>query len=263
MKFLDEMKHKNLRKYLHERMTEKRIKPPMLATDYVRASGIYEFCPREEFLVSKYNISREDVIPERLWKTFNFGRVFEKCFRDEFLGDTGILIGKWKCMICTHCEESVNGMTRYIKPTECFVCGGNSFSYVEEDILSPDGLLGGHPDGFIHWDGRYSILELKTANDMNFNKVRKEPMPRHVAQVQIYMLLTGYLFAQIFYFNKDSSEDLCHEVVFDEVQAKSWQRKAEEWRESVITGKSPDRTCLTSDCPRAKKCQVRQLCFSI
>jgi len=262
MNFLDEMRPKNLRKHIHSLMTEQNEKRPMTVNDYVRASGIFDFCPREEFLVSKYNITRKDVIPERLWKTFRFGRVFETFFRDEVLGNAGIVIGKWRCGVCGHCDDEVNGMSRYAKPKLCEVCGANSFSYVEADLISEDGLLGGHPDGFLHWNFVYSILELKTANDMNFSRVRKNPMEKHKAQVQVYMHLSGYKLAHIFYFNKDTSEDVLHEVAYDEVEAKAWTAKAATWKNSMITGASPDRICPNAECSRAKKCHVRQLCFS-
>jgi hypothetical protein len=263
MNFLDDMKPKDLRKHIHNLMVTKEEKKPLMPTDYVRASGIFDFCPREEILCSKYNIIRYNEIPERLWKTFRFGRVFESFFRDELLGDNGIVIGKWACRLCTFTQESQNGMTRYAKPKACPVCGGSSFSYVEDDLVSEDGLIGGHPDGFLHWNSQYAILELKTANDMNFGKVRRDPMPKHIAQVQVYMHLTGYKEAKIFYFNKDSSEDVMHDVCYSEADAMAWVKKAQTWRDSLVAGKTPDRICPGSDCPRAKKCQVRQLCFSI
>jgi hypothetical protein len=253
---------KSVVEYIHSLMTETNVRDPLTEeSGKMRASGIFDGCPREEALFSLFNIQKKEVVGEKLWKVFRFGRVFETFFRDDLLGKAKLVIGKWECVACGFIPEKKES-PRYARPDVCEICGCESLKYVEETLTSEEYGISGHPDGFLHWGRDYYILELKTANSFNFAKVQAESMPRHVAQVQVYMHLTGYRKAIIWYFNKDTAEDVVHEVRYDPDYALRLLRKGLELKHWFRTKQMPSRICPNSMCARARRCQVSKLCFT-
>jgi rubredoxin len=242
--------------HIESLQTSEEIKKPLQATDYFRASSIYKMCPREEALYHKYSIDRKERIPPSLWRTFRFGRIFEKFFRDELLGDSGTLIGNWKCNVCSFQVDKCS------KPKLCDVCGANAFEYVERDLVDHSIGVGGHPDGEIFWENEYYLLELKTTNSFKFASILNEPMENHIAQMQIYMHILQYNKGLIFYFNKDSSQIIMHEVAYNQSFVTPLLEKPKKYKYYLKTGILPDRICFQSENPRASKCKVCKLCFA-
>lgn len=250
-------KKSSLYEHIESLQASEEIKTPLQAEDYFRASSIFKMCPRQEALYHKYKIDRKERISAALSRTFKFGRLYEKFFRDELLGDSGLLLGKWKCRVCDY--TTIDDST---KPKECGVCGAIVFDYVEDDLVDKELGIGGHPDGKLLWENRRYLLELKTTNSFNFSKVLQTPMEHHVAQMQIYMNMLKMDVGLAWYFNKDTSQDICHEVQYDENQVKVLLEKPRQYRSYLSTGELPERICFNASNPRANKCAVCKLCFS-
>jgi hypothetical protein len=251
-------KSNKLYEHIEELQAITEIKKPLQEKDYFRASAIFKMCPREEALYHKYNIDRKDRISAALWRTFSFGRVFERFFRDELLGKSQILVGIWKCNICEFCTDK---HVRISKPSECGVCGAQSFEYVEEDLINEELGIGGHPDGFLKWDNEEYLLELKTTNSFNFSKILTEPMASHIAQMQIYMHILKLGKGIVFYFNKDTSQIILHEISYSEEQVKILFEKPMQYKSYLKTANLPPRICFDASNARANKCAMCKLCF--
>tara|TARA_R100000808_G_C2123199_1_gene134025 strand:+ start:301 stop:918 length:618 start_codon:yes stop_codon:yes gene_type:complete len=82
-----------------------------------------------------------------------------------------------------------------------------------------DGLIQGLPDD----PHETHILEIKTANRKNFDRVRdkgvKSSQPRHAAQMQLYMLGLGIKKALYVAICKDTDDIYAERVTFDEKKA--------------------------------------------
>lgn len=242
--------------YIDSLQHSEEIKKPLQKEDYFRASSIFKMCPREEALYHKYGVDRKERIPPGLFRTFRFGRVFETFFRDEILGDAALLIGLWKCRLCGFETE------RGFKPKECGVCGASKFDYVERDLIDKELGIGGHPDGEILWDGEIFLLELKTCNSFKFSSIIEKPMDNHIAQMQIYMHIMKYSKGLIFYFNKDTSQIIMHEVAYNKNYVIPLMEKPKKYRIYLETGELPERICFSPQNPRANKCKMCKLCFA-
>jgi hypothetical protein len=252
-------KHDAFYAHIQSLMTSVETKKPLEKEDYFRASSIHGMCPREQAISHKYKIDHRQKIGPDLWKTFKFGRVFEDFFRDKLLGDSKLLVGKWKCGLC---EFSPAREERYAKPDSCEVCGAAKFEYVEEMLKDDVVGIGGHPDGFIEWQEQKYVLETKTTNNFNFSKVIAKPFDHHVAQTQIYMKLSEHNKALIWYFNKDTSKDICHQVDYDPNFVEFLMDKPRQYREYLNTGILPERICFNPLNTRAIKCSLCKLCFA-
>lgn len=252
---------KSLQKIVDEGLKEARVRAPMKSTEHLRASEIVDVCPREEALCARDHVTRKDVIPAKLARTFKFGRAFEKMFRDH-LADVGILIGTWQCQcgFVSTCDDK--GLVRHKRPTHCKSCAETGkFEYLEEFSLDRLANVGGHNDGFLHVNGEYIILELKTCSARAYKEFKERPKENHIGQVQIYMKIHGYKRAVIWYFNKDSSEQTLHWIDADPVVTAHLLEKGTQVRHYFETGKIPQRVCINAECPRAQKCAVRLACF--
>ena len=252
---------KDFKKHVDQLFAEERIKPPLHSESRLRASGLVAVCPRFEALRSKAGQTVVEKLAPKTSRTFRLGRVWENLFRDEVLGDAGIVLGKWSCMRCEHVPEEVKGRARYPKPKECGACGHSRFSFVEEKFIDDDAGVEGHNDGFLYWNNEYAILELKTANAYNYSSLKVAPSENHVGQVQIYMAMHRYQMAVIIYLNKDTS-DLCyHWVPFNPKIAQSLLEKGRQIKRYFKDGTLPDRACINAVCQRAVKCAFVEECF--
>ena len=97
---IDTEKQGDLYDYVEKMTSYKEEILPPTKDSYFRVSGLNKMCPREECLCSKFNITRTKEVHSKLSRTFAFGRAFEKIFRDDKLGDLGIVVGQWRCLGC-------------------------------------------------------------------------------------------------------------------------------------------------------------------
>lgn len=261
---IDLEKQGDIRDYLNKRMTYTEELPVPTKDTLYRVSWLNQLCPREECLCAKYGMVRQKEVEAKLARTFAFGRAFEKIFRDDKLGDLGIVIGKWRCLGCGYTPEDINDKTRYKKPLKCKKCGNieNGFSYVEEEIHNKNLLISGHPDGFIVWNNEHYILEMKTCSSWHFKTFRHSPKSDHVAQVMMYAWLNNYNKGVIWYFNKDTSEDAVHVVDMNKEVISYLLNKTKTISDFFEKGWMPGRICAGKEDARAVKCVVCEQCFA-
>lgn len=263
---IDEARANDLQAFIEAKDEVVEEKPPLGPTDVVRASSIWDFCARREAIRAKRQLTIRDKISARLSRIFRFGRVFERYLRNEVFGSTGLLVGKWECAVCGHVlAQGPDGEPLYPRPQigcpHCLAKSGWNYSeQFKKDRMSG---VGGHNDGFIVWNGQMAILEVKTANSWSYKSIVKNntPMRAHIAQAQVYMHLHGLKRALVWYYNKDTSDQLSFWLDYDKDFAQSMLAKAKDFRKFFKTGELPERMCSDHRCPRAKECALRDVCF--
>lgn len=260
---IDAEKQGDLRDYLNKRMSYAEEHPVPTKDTLYRISNLNQMCPREECLCAKHKIVRYKEVAAKLARTFAFGRAFEKIFRDDKLGELGIVIGKWRCLGCGYIPEEIDSKSRYKKPLKCRKCGNieNGFVYIEEEIYNKALGILGHPDGFIYWGNEYYILEMKTCSSYHFKTYRHSPKPDHVAQAMMYAYLNNYTSAVVWYFNKDTSEDAAHVVKVQKEVISYLLEKTKAISDYFEKGWMPRRVCSSLQDPKAEKCAVCAQCF--
>ena len=278
--------NKDLRKHVEISQGEISSKPPLTAEDTIGASMIERFCPRLEAIRVRDDITLENVISPKLSRTFSVGHNYEQYIRDTVLARLGIMIGKWRCNCCGHIPETVKGDARYPMPEVCEKCESKIlldahalespkykgmrhkkpllFTYIEEYTKNNLTMLGGYVDGFAFYSNQYYVTEFKTANAYNFRKVRKNgPDVAHMAQIQTYMFQQNYQKGIIWYFNKDTSDELVYYIDYNKDIAHYYNNKALAFQMYLKQGTMPAPICPNKECPRAKKCPVVEQCFNI
>jgi len=276
--------NKDLRKFVESSQGETKINPPLTAEDTIHTSMIEKFCPRLEAIRVRYNITIENKISSKLMRTFSVGHVYERYLRDSVLGRIGIVIGKWRCLCCGHIPKTHKGDARYKMPDECPVCQSKVlrdshaeqspkykgmrhrkpvlFEYVEEYTKNTLTKLGGYIDAFGHFSYHYYLIEIKTVNNYFFRMIRRNgPNLNHMAQIQTYMFQQHYDKGIIWYFNKDTSDELVYYVDYNRDIAQYYNNKALAFQIYLKDGIMPAPLCPNNDCPRAKKCSVVERCF--
>lgn len=283
LKKIENHRNQDFMTWLNSEHRRMRVKPPMKKGQRVRASEIYEFCPRREVLKILENITIREEQTDNTTRIFTVGRNYERFIRDSVLGNRGVLIGKWQCTCCGHIPAQMDGAPRYPKPGNCPQCQSltaranyeeNRYKYdgvekdlwrfIEEDLYDEHSGVGGHNDGFLYWMRNYHVFEAKTTNDRRFRWAKKiGGYEEHKAQVQVYMRLSGYKSAIIIYFNKNDGSQFAVFVPYEPSHAgfllnKGYQMQ-EFWKKKII----PDRRmCINKGCSRAQGCPVAELCFS-
>lgn len=258
----DNLKQSSIDGAVDAYMQETNHIPPITKDTVLRASGLSGLCPREEIICVKKNITRKDHISAQLKKIFMMGRAYEVMYRDDVLGDLGMVIGKWRCLGCGHMEKEMGGVPRYAKPKACVKCKARSFKYIEEYKFDPSTNIGGHNDGFLYFNFDYANLEMKTTNSRRFDMVKKAgPFTEHAEQAQVYMRLHNYKKTYITYINKDTCAELGFWIDYDPKLAAYLFNKGTQIKNYWLDGTMPEKICVNSECPRAKDCAVKELCF--
>lgn len=288
-------KHKKPARRLFEYLKEKRCTrsiPPMKPGDFFRASSLGYECFREVALASKYEIIRQRHIRQGLQITFDIGDIFHSLYRECYFGPMGEWAGAWECRRCGWDTDKaglsvppscINGVAKQGKvarmPLECHGCKApfissdgspSEPSYVrfkEWLVFDNTILLDGHPDGWsIVPSHARRLTDLKSQTSNSFS-ARRSPDPEHVAQVTGYQHLCGDRSGAIWYVNKspwgDSPSFLRDfDVNFDRaIFKKIVVEPLDILQNSLAGGQLPERGCVTMDCPRAKDCQLVDVCF--
>jgi len=133
------------------------------------------------------------------------------------------------------------------------------------------------PDGWRQSLSTEKILfqELKSISPNGYKKIKSSgaAKPEHVVQTQAGLWLSGWDIGEIVYFCKApiwrfpdgwKPEDFFHQVVvrYDEgtLEATVWG-PVTEMREALKAGTVTKRICVNTEVPRAKDCDLCQLCF--
>ncbi len=188
-----------------------------------------------------------------LWYQFRY------CCKPEFSGrmrrlfETGQLeeprmVANLKSIGCSVHEFDENGMQ-----FEVSALGGHFSGHL-------DGCILGLPEAPKTWH----VFEGKTHNAKSFARLKKEGVekshPKHYAQCQIYMHLTGMTRALYLARNKDTDELYSERIKYDRKRAYGLKHRAE----YIITNtKPPSRISERSDYYQCKWCDARAICFGI
>jgi len=153
---------------------------------YVRASSIYNVCPRERVL----GMRAGKVVPKRaagvqLQTVYDMGHAFHEYMQNNPAYFGGKLYGWW---VCSACQRTVFG-TRH--SGACQVCGAKpgSYRYKEHGFqIREPWRLSGHVDAYLEIArGDFRICDLKTINGKDFEKLTA-PHIEHLYQVHAYLL---------------------------------------------------------------------------
>lgn len=269
---------------------EERTVLPLEHDSWMRISSAGTLCPREEVICSLYNKERTEIIDGDSGMNFEHGHAVHWMFQNRVLPKTGTIIGAWRC---TYCGTQYGSRQERLvpRPERCQRCGAvagerprydgrpdtqvndNAFIFVEEWVGNHKHRIGGSPDGQLiaHYTPNYTpadltLLEIKSCNDISFNKYVKAPDFVHVVQTQLYMWLCDYPKAKMLYFNKNERGTLGlaeHDVEYDPEFLERILGEIQQTRDGIKNGVLPERVvCSEAKCSRAVRCQVSNICFA-
>jgi len=202
---------------------------------YLGASSIGAECSRQ--LWYSFRKCSEPKFDARLYRLFNRGHREEPTFVEELRG-----IG---------CEVHEVG------------ADGNQF-----EVIACDGHFKGHTDGAAlgipEAPKTWHLLEMKTSSAKLFAKVEKEGCekanPKHFAQMQVYMHLTGLKRALYMVVNKDTDALYTERLRYDKTRSEAIIAKAQ----SIINATTPpERISDRPDAFACKFCDARELCHGV
>lgn len=247
----------------------------------LRASNIFDCCVRQKVFMVQNEILDAQYHGFAMRLTLAIGKGTHWWLQNdpELFGDRRY--GIWKCTACGF--RGWGGAASLSKGCPKCKAISDVFVYDEMELVSSDGLIGGHPDCFLlKRNSVVRLTEFKTINGNDFETLRN-PLISHVWQVNAYfmMLAEGDKLpsqvsidpnkAYLIYFSKK------HEVSRFPVKAflvrpdLGIQQRITEKKEAFRLGLSGKKTPeLHRDCAmhgfgtsRAKKCPVRDLCKEI
>lgn len=261
----------SLKKLIKLKLKEQRTVSWLKPDSYLRVSALSTMCAREEVLATLNRAERTDKIEADLKLIFAHGKGLHYILQNEVLADIGALVGIWKCVECAKQFGSLDGelaasTTLVHKPSRCDSCSSEEFLYREQHFIDHKLRIGGHPDGFLELEGfpGLGIVECKSIATHRAWEVKHTPDIGHVIQAQSYMWLTGLQWAKILYWDKGgqgASALLEHTVERDEETIEKIKEMIVSIWKGIEANTLPDRICDTAECPRAKKCQLSDLCF--
>lgn len=122
-------------------------------------------------------------------------------------------------------------------------------------------IFQGNVDGILEINGRFVILEIKTANDANFQtfvkKGLKEWSPTYYSQVQAYMGMKGVDSAYILVLNKNTAQLHDEHVKFDDIFYHELKAKAKIISESEDPPERINKNPMFYIC---SMCQYKEVC---
>jgi hypothetical protein len=271
----------------------------------LHASSLHSTCARREILVAIAIMVSES--PIKVYReaasaggafTQDLGHALHDWWQNKYLGDSGLIYGKWRCVRCGNVIEGT-------KPKKCKVgmdCIGKKnsrFEYQEMSVHVKEGLeIHGHTDGIIletpyDLTSKRRIFELKTKSPTQYPTIHS-PDRKHVIQVHVYMYGLGLDEAIITYTNKGKQcawtvkkgnfiagkpHVKAYLVPFDEKLWASVTKIVREYHEAkrridavadghgdpkkLLNPHEFTRVCESAKCQMARSCAVAELCFSV
>jgi hypothetical protein len=135
---------------------------------------------------------------------------------------------------------------------------GSQFTACYDDEVK---VFQGNVDGLLEINGRYVVLEIKTANDANFQAFFKKGLkawsPSYYAQVQAYMGMKGVSEAYIVVLNKNTAELHDEHVQFDDIFYHELKAKAKIISEAEDPPERINKSPLFYVCGM---CQYKEVC---
>jgi hypothetical protein len=261
----------SLKKLIRLRLAEENDVPYLDEKGYLRVSALADMCPREEVLASSLKVVRKKTVDADLGMIFAHGTALHWVLQNKVVGNTGALLGVWRCVDCAkqYGEVSPNlqeGQTLVRRPASCDQCGCTDFNYREQKFFDHDYRISGHPDGFLVLQGLpgLGVAEFKSVGPKMAWEVKHTPNLGHVVQVQTYLWLTGLQWGKLLYWEKGGFGTQAlfeHTVERDEDSIEAIKTTIRSVWEGIAVGKLPERVCTTIECPRAAGCQLKNACF--
>jgi hypothetical protein len=261
----------SLKKLVRAHLAHEEQVPFLDDKGYLRVSSLADLCPREEVLASTLKFVRIRKIEADLGMIFAHGKALHWVLQNQVVGDTGALLGVWRCVDCAKQFGSIapnlqEAQTLVVRPKKCDACGSEDFIYREQKFINEEYRIGGHPDGFLVLQGMpgLGIPEFKSVGPKSAWEVRSTPNLGHVIQVQTYLWLTGLLWGKILYWEKSGFGMQAlfeHTVERDEGAIESIKSTIRSIWDGIAIGRLPQRICTSIDCPRAAACQLKNACF--
>lgn len=233
---------------------------------YFRASELHLLCPRMVALARREPLVQVHEM-ETLWN-FALGHAYHTALQ-QALGSlpNGIFHGWWQREGCSDVRKGPNE-SPIAKPQ------GDGWGYVEMQVLDYDWHFRGHVDGALHWPDRKELLEIKSINSHQIDRVNPEagglPFENHLIQLNGYMMHFGYEYGRIVYVIK-SSDSLAtimfeHEVARDPVRCdgiRAVLKECAQAREMGRQGALPKKltACCKASTARAQQCPAQKRCF--
>ena len=278
----------SLRKIIESIIKQSNDKPPLNPSDpnsRISISAIASLCPREEVICSRMAISRVQVVDAGLGMAFKTGSALHEATQSQILSESPCFLGIWKCTDCGRPHGSQDpeiSRSHFVPcPKECSnpECSSNdpqtrrsawekkaTFRYKEIRIEDKDLRISGRMDGILSLPGLpgFGVFELKSASQNSAWKVRNVPQAEHVIQCQLYMMLTGFRWAKILYWNKAGTAMdtfIEHTVEREEITFLELRSQIMSIWKGIRENTLPERICANEGCDRAKSCAVRSNCF--
>ncbi len=191
--------------------------------NYIGASSIGNPCERAIWYGLHRPEAKEVSAQQRM--TFEIGKILEKLIK-ELLRNSGLII-----------EDNLRTQSEY---------------YL---------FFQGYPDGFFNYKNSRYILEIKTANDSNFNTFKNKGLrlwnSQYYDQIQSYMGMSGVHKCYLLAINKNTSE-LHYELILFDAERYEWLvAKAKRIGEAVI---EPPRINGSPSYFRCRMCFYKKIC---
>jgi CRISPR/Cas system-associated exonuclease Cas4 (RecB family) len=135
----------------------------------------------------------------------------------------------------------------------------------EVEVTNDDPPIRGYIDAIVMWQGRETVVEIKTTRNSTFNsRVNKNMVPGYqLLQLLVYMYLTEHEYGFMLTENKDTNELFVLPVKMTENNKKlvedtlEWMRTV---KKNADEGELPTRPFNKSS-PQCKGCPVRDVCW--
>lgn len=247
--------------------------------DYLRASQIYDICPREEVLVRFLGVPRQTLFSAKSAARVKAGAAFHEAFRSSFVrmnfgnGRIGYLVGKW---FCVKCGKIFGDDDNWVRKPEACDCGNSQFVYMEITFKDDNLLLLAHVDGILELslsnNGTEEVVdkilvEFKLVGSNSFKGYVKKIgfSERYYYQVQTYMFLSGFRRTLFCVVNVDAASEgelvKLFYIHYDEKVVEIIKKKASDFAEGMRNNVLPPGVCVTPLDPRARLCPVAKECF--
>ncbi len=242
------------------RLESEEESPPMKPGDFLRASGFWGMCAREEILCGIHDIMRKGKTGYKTQMLFNMGHAIHDILREPIYD---LLMGKWYCKWC----HAMHGSDKspILMPMKCGKCGKSEHLIYEEIYLRDETLkVHGHPDGIIAFGSDRSLLEIKTTNEHSYTSLSfSGPNRNYLRQCNIYMYLLKLDKTYLVYENRNDGDIREFVLKFDERFIDEVKEMSDAIQIGLKTGELPPRTeCDKITCARAKRCPVSKQCFA-
>jgi hypothetical protein len=157
-----------------------------IAGRYTHLTSLIHGCARAQVIAREQRLTPSESVTGGHRVMWRIGRATEAHFRDSYIRavDYKGVIGRWSC-VCG--RTSYQGLFN-TRATRCRHCEYQPTVYKELTVKDEEAGIAGNPDFLLRLGGPVVVVELKSMNAENWNKL-EEAMPDHVVQAGGYRRL--------------------------------------------------------------------------